>query len=65
MLFKLVASLKFIIECLLVPCTVLGTWNMLLNENIPLSLWNFSYGLRGRQERGIKNNIKASYILIV
>lgn len=65
-LFQLVASLKFIFECLLGPCAIPDVGNIFLNENTHLPLWNLysSCGARGSQEPGVKHNIKASYVVL-
>ena len=64
MLFQLAASLRFITECLLAPCTIPGIWDIIFNENISLSLWNIysSFGMKGRQKIEIKHNMKVSDI---
>ena len=64
MLFQLVASLRFTIECFLAQCTILGIWDIILNENISLSLWNLysSCAVKGRQKIEIKHNMKVSDI---
>lgn len=59
-------SLRFIIECLVVPCTVLGTWDILLNENTPFLCGTYilsSCGVAGKPEIDLKTKIKASDII--